>query len=39
MKNLIDDTLTPLENCVESFKRDYATQIKEWREELKDNSS
>ena len=35
MKNLIDDTLIPIENCIRTFKKDYDTQIKEWKEKLR----
>ncbi len=35
MKNLIDDTLIPIENCIRAFKRDFGTQIKEWKEKLR----
>jgi len=35
MKNLMDDTLIPIENCIRTFKKDYDTQIKEWKEKLR----
>ena len=34
MKNLIDETLLPIENCIRIFKKDYNTQIIEWKEKL-----
>lgn len=35
MKNLIDDTLIPIEKCISIFKNDHETQIKEWKEKLR----
>ena len=35
MKNLIDDTLIPIESCIRIFNRDHETQIKEWKDKLR----
>ena len=34
MKNLIEETLPPLEKCISTFRKEYDTQIKEWKEYL-----